>query len=128
MARFELERLASAFGARFGRPIVVLSFHAFGGFGFFSFTAELVCSAAKPPTAFSTIRGTFPRLGVRSQMGRGSTRDTDCPEELKCRDSIIWSIRPAFRQPEVKEGPIDETPTRVHSPFFVDFKCKPRIA
>jgi len=28
----------------------------------FSFHAELVGSAAKPPTAFSTIQGTFPVL------------------------------------------------------------------
>jgi hypothetical protein len=62
MARFDWQTLSSAFGARFNRPIVVLSFHAFGGCGLFSFTAELVCSATKPPTAFSTIRGTFPNV------------------------------------------------------------------
>jgi hypothetical protein len=36
-----------------------LLLHAVGGFGFFIFTAELVGPAAKPPTAFSTIQGTF---------------------------------------------------------------------
>jgi len=30
----------------------------------FVFTAELVCSASKPPTAFSTIAGTFPFTNV----------------------------------------------------------------
>jgi hypothetical protein len=39
-----------------------LFLHAVVGFGLFlCFTAELVGSAAKPPTAFSTIQGTFPR-------------------------------------------------------------------
>jgi hypothetical protein len=38
-----------------------LFLHAVVGFGLFlCFTAELVGSAAKPPTAFSTIQGTFP--------------------------------------------------------------------
>jgi hypothetical protein len=37
-----------------------LFLHAVGGFWFISFTAELVGPAAKPPTAFSTIHGTFP--------------------------------------------------------------------
>jgi hypothetical protein len=38
-----------------------LFLHAVVGFGLFIyFTAELVGSAAKPPTAFSTIQGTFP--------------------------------------------------------------------
>jgi hypothetical protein len=36
-----------------------LFLHAVGGFGFITLTAELVGSAARPPTAFSTIQGTF---------------------------------------------------------------------
>jgi hypothetical protein len=40
-----------------------LFLHAVVGFGLFIyFTAELVGSAAKPPTAFSTIQGTFPNV------------------------------------------------------------------
>jgi len=33
----------------------------------FVFTAELVCSASKPPTAFSTIAGTFPENTITGQ-------------------------------------------------------------
>lgn len=37
-------------------------------FGFLLFTAELVRSAAKPPTAFSTKRGTFPALALLGKL------------------------------------------------------------
>jgi len=47
-----------------------LFLHAVVGFGLFIyFTAELVGSAAKPPTAFSTIQGTFPQRVVRWLAG-----------------------------------------------------------
>src|SRR5208282_3137752 len=58
----EVHRVDVEFGPGFRQRTVVLFLHAVGGFGLFIyFTAELVGSAAKPPTAFSTIHGTFPQ-------------------------------------------------------------------
>jgi hypothetical protein len=61
------ERMVSGFRAGLNQRFVVSCFHAVGGFGSF-FTAELVCSTAKPPTAFSTIHGTFPLRGQASRI------------------------------------------------------------
>jgi hypothetical protein len=56
----EVHRVDVEFRAGFRQWTHVLFLHAVVGFGFILFTAKLVCSAAKPPTAFSTIQGTFP--------------------------------------------------------------------
>jgi hypothetical protein len=59
----EVHRVEVEFGAGLGQRTGVLFLHAVVGFGLFIyFTAELVGSAAKPPTAFSTIQGTFPKI------------------------------------------------------------------
>lgn len=58
--KLEAHRAEVEFGAGFRQGTDVLLLHAVVGFGLFIyFTAELVASAAKPPTAFSTITGHF---------------------------------------------------------------------
>jgi hypothetical protein len=81
-----------------------LFLHAVGGFGFITLTAELVCPATKPPTAFSTIRGTFARLkanNASTDMNATTMNDTTTKKELS-----IASIRCANHYKRIFfEGP-----------------------
>lgn len=59
--QLEVHRVELEFSGSFRQQTGVLFLHTVVGFGLFIyFTAELVRSAAKPPTAFSTVQGTFP--------------------------------------------------------------------
>jgi hypothetical protein len=78
----EVHRVDVEFGAGFSRWTHVLLLNAVSGFWLLIFTAELVASAAKPPTAFSNVQETFPtKSGVltglslkRYNLGQGLQR------------------------------------------------------